>query len=449
MFSKYGNNYYGNLGTTQVASTTTNSLTNATGNNGRRAFRDVTNAKANMNAKARQGLHGGLNKTQKPQQAPRIQIAVDPQTSLHSFSNLSSKPTQPSAQPINNDAKANGSVPSQSVFGWSSKASVQPFQAVEIQEAPKEQQRNPLLPIEAPKVSSSDTVLEITHAAANNSRVNKNSYQFTGKTDDIDARVAEDPLFVTDYVQGMFAHFREKEKTTAVLPMYMEENQPHINEKMRSILVDWLVEVHMKFKLSPETLYLTINLIDRYLERREVVRSNLQLLGVTCLMIASKYEEIWPPAVQELVYICDNAYTRPQIIKMETQVLRVLQYQITQPSAQTFLVRYLKAAHADKEMTQLACYLLDGTLLSYSLLQYLPSELAAAAVFVARVACNRHPWSPTLLKYSQYLEEEVKPVAQALLEEKSGLSLDLLSVNKKYSSSRYGNVANKPLRVDF
>jgi cyclin B len=89
----------------------------------------------------------------------------------------------------------------------------------------------------------------------------------------------------------MYQHFREKEYATSVRPVYME-SQPHINERMRSILVDWLVEVHLKFKLVPETLYLTVNLIDRYLERMEVSRPKLQLVGVSCLLIASKYEEM-------------------------------------------------------------------------------------------------------------------------------------------------------------
>jgi hypothetical protein len=140
---------------------------------------------------------------------------------------------------------------------------------------------------------------------------NAASYQY-GPSDNIDERDAEDPLCVTDYVQDMYHHFRGKEATTSVRPVFME-SQPHINERMRSILVDWLVEVHLKFKLVPETLYLTINLIDRYLERNEVSRPKLQLVGVTSLLIASKYEEIYPPELRDLVYICDRAYTRTEV----------------------------------------------------------------------------------------------------------------------------------------
>ena len=134
---------------------------------------------------------------------------------------------------------------------------------------------------------------------------------------------------------------------------------------------------------------------------------------------------------------------------MEEQILKTLEYKITMPSAHTFLVRYLKAAHADKEMAQLACYILDGTLQSYNLLHFLPSKLAGAAVFLARHACGRNPWSPTLLKYAEYTEEDVAPVARALLAEKSSASPDLHSLHKKYSSHKYGGVATKPLTFDF
>ena len=97
----------------------------------------------------------------------------------------------------------------------------------------------------------------------------------------------------------------------------MSEMQTDIHEKMRAILVDWLVDVHYKFKLVPETLYLTINLIDRYLQKEPVTRQQLQLVGVTAMLIASKYEEIYAPIVKDFVYITDNAYTKEEILSME------------------------------------------------------------------------------------------------------------------------------------
>src|SRR6056300_1755735 len=104
--------------------------------------------------------------------------------------------------------------------------------------------------------------------------------------------------------------------------------QSDINCKMRAILIDWLVEVHLKFKLMPETLFLTTNLIDRYLELKAVTRKNLQLVGVTAMLIASKYEEIWAPEVRDFVYISDRAYTREQILACEKGLLNELAFEL-------------------------------------------------------------------------------------------------------------------------
>jgi cyclin B len=93
--------------------------------------------------------------------------------------------------------------------------------------------------------------------------------------------------------------------------------QNDINEKMRAILVDWLIEVHYKFKLLPETLFLTVNLIDRYLEKEIIHRTKLQLVGVTAMLIASKYEEIYAPEVKDFVYITDRAYQKEEILRQE------------------------------------------------------------------------------------------------------------------------------------
>mmetsp|Transcript_14373 Transcript_14373/g.20020 ORF Transcript_14373/g.20020 Transcript_14373/m.20020 type:complete len:370 (+) Transcript_14373:187-1296(+) len=365
----------------------TNGTTSVAGNS-RRAFRDVTNSTRNINDGGKHGANNGKPNVEKRS----ISVHLEP-----SESNINPAMNAVLPRQHNNNSMPMGGSDVQRSSGFDS---------------------NPV------------------------------SYQHSGQIDNIDERDAEDPLCATEYVMDMYEHFREKELTTSVRPVYMESQQ-HINERMRSILVDWLVEVHLKFKLVPETLYLTVNLIDRYVERKEVSRPKLQLVGVTCLLIASKYEEIYPPELRDLVYICDRAYSRTEIIEMEENILKTLEYQITIPSAHAFLVRYLKAAHADKKIVQLSCYILDGTLQSYALLHYLPSQLAAAAVFIARRCVGRNSWSPTLLRYAGYCEEEVIPVARAVLAEKSSASQELRAVNKKYTSSRYGQVANTVLKCDF
>ena len=136
---------------------------------------------------------------------------------------------------------------------------------------------------------------------------------------------------------------------------------------------------------------------------------------------------------------------------MEEKILKTLDYDVTIPSAHCFLIRFLKAGHADKRMVQLSCYILDGTLQSLSLQKYLPSQLAAAAIFIARRTIGRYNWSAPLHHSSKYTESDVAPVARAVLEEKEhfGVLKDLRAVQKKYSSSKYGGVAHIELRGDF
>lgn len=263
------------------------------------------------------------------------------------------------------------------------------------------------------------------------------------EADDIDARDSSNPLMVTEYVQDMYSHMRQKEITMRVNPAYMAR-QPHINEKMRAILIDWLVEVHQKFRCVPDTLYLTINLIDRYLELETVERSRLQLVGVTALLIAAKYEEIYPPELCDLVYITDKAYTKQEILRMEETVLKALQYNVTVASTHSFLVRYLKAAHADRRMVWMACYITERVLQEYSMLQYPPSVIASSAVFLARKNLQRNPWSPTLYKYTEYTEDNLYNCLQdmsSILGSKSNLQ----AVKKKYSSSKFGCIATESI----
>ena len=113
----------------------------------------------------------------------------------------------------------------------------------------------------------------------------------------------------------------------------MSTVQNDINEKMRGILIDWLVDVHIKFKLRPETLFLTVNLIDRYLEKISIPRQKLQLVGVASMLIACKYEEIYAPETKDFVFVTDKAFTREEIHDMEGKILSTLEFNLTSTSS--------------------------------------------------------------------------------------------------------------------
>ncbi len=197
-----------------------------------------------------------------------------------------------------------------------------------------------------------------------------------------DQKDLEDPHTCADYALEIHSTLKREEMQFVATPGYMKD-QRDINEKMRAILIDWLVEVHLKFKLVPETLYLTVNLIDRYLEKSNVMREKLQLVGVTAMLIASKYEEIYAPEVQDFVYITDRAYTKQEILECEYNMLKTLNFEITHCSSWKFLQRYQKVSASDDFILSMARYLLELSLVEYRMLKHSPSMLAAAALYLA------------------------------------------------------------------
>jgi hypothetical protein len=162
--------------------------------------------------------------------------------------------------------------------------------------------------------------------------------------------------------------------------------------------------------------------------------------------MAAKYEEIYPPELRDLVYITDKAYNKQEILEMETMILNALEYKLTVPTIHSFLCRYLKAAHADRTMVQLSCYLAERSLQEYSLIKYPPSIIAASAVLIARKTLKRHPWSPTLVKYTKYDESDL----MACVHELGNIVITAESssqqaVLRKYSSPKFGSVGKLPI----
>jgi G2/mitotic-specific cyclin-B, other len=163
--------------------------------------------------------------------------------------------------------------------------------------------------------------------------------------------------------------------------MYMH-TQSDVNPNMRRILIDWLNEVHLRFKLKVEVLYLACHILDRYCMLEQVHKNKLQLVGVTALLIASKYEEIWPIELRDCVYITDSAYTREEVLDMEGKILKRLNWQITVSTIWTFMCRILKIADATSLQYQRACYYSERSLQEYDMLAYRPSMIAASAVYL-------------------------------------------------------------------
>lgn len=168
--------------------------------------------------------------------------------------------------------------------------------------------------------------------------------------------------------------------------------QPEIRWSMRGILIDWIVQVHTRFTLLPETLFLTCNYIDRFLTNKVVSINKLQLVGATALFVAAKYEEIQCPSVHEIVFMVDNGYTVAEILAAERYMLSQLKYELGWPGPMSFLRRVSKADDYDIETRTLAKYFLELTIMDSRFVGTPPSFLAAGAHYLARVMLGKGEW---------------------------------------------------------
>lgn len=221
--------------------------------------------------------------------------------------------------------------------------------------------------------------------------------------------------------------------------------QKDINAKMRAILMDWLVEVHMKYRLRDETLHLTVTTIDRYLTRMPVLRKRLQLVGVVAMFIAAKFEEINPPGVGDYEYITDNAYTKEDILVMECQMLTTLNFQIVIPTVAHFMDPLQRMNGCDEAHKEFVNYVCELALLEIRMIRYTPSHLVSAAILLSNELLGRMiPWPAILQDSTQHTEEDLRQCVQELrdlLEQAPAHWLQ--AVRKKYQSQPHHHVARR------
>ncbi|ONK67106.1 uncharacterized protein A4U43_C06F15770 [Asparagus officinalis] len=305
-------------------------------------------------------------------------------------------------------------------------------------------------------------VASLERRASNNLHISDDSDGYEWKRDvavpmemsdsviDVDEN-QKDPQLCSTFAHDIYEYLHIVETRTRPSTDYMERVQKDINTSMRSILIDWLVEVAEEYQLVSDTLYLAVNYIDRYLSGNEMNRQRLQLLGVACMLIASKYEEICAPQVEEFCYITDNTYFKEEILQMEAAVLKYLKFEMTAPTTKCFLRRFVRVALRCNEvylldLQFLADYIAELSLLEYDMLRYPVSMVAAASVFLAKFILQpkKHPWNATLRHYTAYQPSELFECVNALhhlFSNRPGNNLP--AIREKYSQHRYKFVAKK------
>ncbi|TWW66760.1 G2/mitotic-specific cyclin-B1 [Takifugu flavidus] len=262
---------------------------------------------------------------------------------------------------------------------------------------------------------------------------------------DVDADDYDNPMLCSEYVKDIYKYLRQLEVEQNVRSAYL--NGQEVTGNMRAILIDWLVQVNLKFRLLQETMYMTVGIIDRFLQDHPVPKKQLQLVGVTAMFLASKYEEMYPPEISDFAYVTDSAYTTAQIRDMEMTILRVLKFKLGRPLPLQFLRRASKIYEVTAEQHTLAKYLLELTMVDYEMVHLPPSIVASAALALTMKILEVGEWDATLQHYMDYTVESLTPVmahiAKNIIKVNEGQTKHM-AVKGKYSTSKQMRIAGIP-----
>jgi cyclin B len=278
----------------------------------------------------------------------------------------------------------------------------------------------------------------------NNDNNNHNNNNLTNSIKEniiINKNIEEIPLnikpeLVREYIDDILLEMKNTQYENHPSPKYLS-NQNDINQKMRGILIDWLVEVHLKVNLLPETLFISVNLIDRYLSINIIPRSKLQLVGVSSLLIACKYEEIYPPELSDFAQMTDNAYSKNEILLMEASILNSLMFNVTNFSSLRCLEIYQCYLNMNEQIIMFSKYLLELILTEYKMLKYNSNLQAAASIYISLKIFNSDILD-YLLERSEFLEEELKFCCKDICSILDSLETSMFqNVKVKYSHPRF------------
>ena len=256
----------------------------------------------------------------------------------------------------------------------------------------------------------------------------------------------ESLLFAGEYLNEIYTNLLIDEKELGLKPKLGYMNvQRDINEQMRAILIDWLIEVHYRFRLRSETLFQTVWIIDTYLSFNQITRAKLQLLGIASLLISCKSQEIYYPPLKEFIDITDGAYVKNELLEMENYVLKVLNFNIVSPTSNDFYNIIAKAFNFDKKQFYLGKYFLESALIDYQMIRYSSSVLAVSCAYIVMkffgISNYKTLYSNDVVK-ENCPQKIIKEAAREICYLVKNLSQSTLkAVKDKYSLSQFLNVA--------
>jgi len=346
------------------------------------------------------------------------------------------------------------------------------------------------LPPTLPPVTSTPTAVVVSSSSSSSLSSSSSSWRvpssarvYITPSKPVISGAADGSPFLDSYTDTVFTHNKKMEKVRSPSYGYLEQRQPNVTALLRTQTIETMSRLHGHWKLQPETMFLSANLLDRYLGLAAALQPNqMQLLGVTCLWVASKHEETWKSevSVEQCVFalepqleLASRRYHttqeksqeykdltkewRKSIQKAEEHMLGQLSFRVCAPTSHTFIVRFLAAAKIDESTSvgYMAMLLAELCLLSYKMLRFRPSEVAAACLLISmRLYLGDASWSGSnMATITGITDEAVLKVAKdsaevAILPALSGVAHRVIGPNGDVASvseigagagARYGN----------
>ena len=249
-----------------------------------------------------------------------------------------------------------------------------------------------------------------------------------------------------DYINESYNNLLQEEYTMKIKPIYgYMTSQSDINIKMRAILVDWLIEMHEKFNFKSQTLYQTIWLIDTYLSLKYIKRSDFQLLGLGCMYISCKFNEIFYPILKDCIEISDGAYTKEDLLNIEKDILKTINYNVLPPSKEDFYNIIAKAFEFGEKQYYLGKFFMENSLIDYNMIKYPSSVIAVACSYIVmkffKIENYKKLYSTRII-YDKCPQKIIKDSARELCFLVKNLNnSEFKAIKKKYSSDKFYNVA--------
>ncbi|CAD8142713.1 unnamed protein product [Paramecium octaurelia] len=263
--------------------------------------------------------------------------------------------------------------------------------------------------------------------------------------ENIDMVYSSKPQYCSVYAYDIQEYLKSIELSYQFSVQQYFHHQPQITQKMRSILIEWIIDVTAKFRLKQETLYLTISLVDRYMLTTPVSKNILQLIGVSALFIASKVEEVHQLMAKDLAYITDKTYTKEQILYTESLILKQLNFNLTTPTIIYFLSRYQNICPLNLKHF-FYCQLLIEIYLLLQPQTHSSSQLAAASFWLIRKQKKYNPiWPEELEIISNCNENKLHAIVKVLQSCQSEFQTRQTVFNSlytKYSQYKYCRIIN-------